>query len=151
PVVPSDWEGFHLHGANNPETVADWKAALDDTVRKQGVFTLIFHPHGWIRNDQLVDLIDYADKQYGTKVKFLNFREAQERIDANLLKGQHLRDSNAEDNGVRLLDLNNDGYVDVVIGNGKLRVSKIWNPKENRWIETGFPVNLVIMDSEGVR
>ena len=64
-VVPSDWEAFHLHGATNAVTIADWKAALDATVLKQGVFTMIFHPHGWIRNDQMVELIDYAVKRYG--------------------------------------------------------------------------------------
>jgi len=30
------------HGTNNPITVADWKAALDVTVLKQGVFTFYF-------------------------------------------------------------------------------------------------------------
>ena len=41
---------------------------------------MIFHPHGWIRNDQLVELIDYAVNKYGKRIKFLNFREAQERL-----------------------------------------------------------------------
>src|SRR2546426_9141570 len=40
---------------NNPTTVADWKTALDAAVLKQGVFTFIFHPHGWIRPEQLVE------------------------------------------------------------------------------------------------
>src|SRR5436305_1442633 len=45
-MAPSDWEAQHIHGTNNPITVADWKAALDVTVIKQGTFTFIFHPHG---------------------------------------------------------------------------------------------------------
>ena len=53
-------------------------AALDAIVLKQGVFTMVFHPHGWIKNDQLVDLIDYAVAKHGKKIKFLTFREALE-------------------------------------------------------------------------
>jgi putative membrane-bound dehydrogenase-like protein len=151
PVAPSDWEAFHLQGRNNPATVADWKAALDATLIKQGVFTMIFHPHGWIRNDQLAELVDYADRRYQAKVKFLNFREAQERINKNLLDGQPLRAANGEDNGVRLIDLNNDGFMDVVIGNEQAQKTRIWNPKEGRWIETGFPTRLVTVDAAGHR
>ena len=54
-LAPSDWEGQNLHGNNNPKTLEDWKAALDITVIKQGVMCLVFHPHGWIRNGQLID------------------------------------------------------------------------------------------------
>lgn len=150
-IAPSDWEAFHLHGSTNPVTVADWKAALDTTVLKQGTFTMIFHPHGWIRNDQMVDLVDYAVKKHGGKVKFLNFRETQDRLDKNLLAGQPLRADNGQDNGVRLLDLNNDGFLDVVIGNEKLRKTRLWNPKENTWIESDFPTPLVTVDPAGNR
>src|SRR6185295_1454105 len=89
-TVPSDWEAFNLHGSTNPVTLADWKAALDATVLKQGVFTFIFHPHGWSSPAQFVEFIDYAVTRYGRKVKFLNFREAQERLDRNLLLGHSL-------------------------------------------------------------
>ena len=77
---------------NNPKTVADLKAALDAVVLKQGVFNLVFHPHGWIQAEQIVELIDHAVRTHGKKVKFLNFREAQERLDKNLLGGNPLRD-----------------------------------------------------------
>src|SRR6266850_2793457 len=96
PMVPSDWEANNANGPNSAATVADWKAALDATVLKQGVFTFIFHPHGWIRTEQMVDFIDYAVAKYGGKVKFLNFREAQERLDKNLLAGHPLRDACGE-------------------------------------------------------
>src|SRR5438876_7258471 len=86
-VTPIDWKAQHLHKPNNPQTVKDWQAALDCTVIKKGVMTMVFHPHGWIKNDQLVELVDYADKKYGKKVKFLNFREALERLTDNLGKG----------------------------------------------------------------
>src|SRR5581483_9706944 len=150
-VAPSDWEAFHVHGSNNPVTVADWKCALDATVLKQSAFTMIFHPHGWIRNDQLVELVDYAAKKHGAKAKFLNFREAQERLDKNLLAGEPLRAANGQDNGVRLLDLNNDGYLDVVIGNEHVLKTRIWNPKESTWIESSFPTQLVSVDAGGNR
>src|SRR5438874_313702 len=79
-MTPSDWQAQHLHKPNNPQTVEDWKAALDCTVIKQGVFCMVFHPHGWIRNEQVVEFIDYAVKTHGKKVKFLTFKEALERI-----------------------------------------------------------------------
>src|SRR5207249_2740136 len=115
-ATPSDWLANHFHGPNNPATVRDWKALLDATVIKQGVFCLVFHPHGWIRNEQVVDLVDHAIARHGHKVKFLTFREAQERLDRYLLGGQPLRSPDGLDNGVRLLDLDNDGYLDVVVG-----------------------------------
>src|SRR5262249_10200432 len=88
-MTPSDWQAQHRHKPNNPQTVADWKAALDCTVIKQGVFCMVFHPHGWIRNDQVVEFIDYATEKYGKKVKFLTFKEALERLNEGLLKSKH--------------------------------------------------------------
>lgn len=149
-VVPSDWEGQNIQRPNNPDTVRDMKLALDATVLKQGVYNLVFHPHGWIRNDQIVELIDHAVEKHGRKVKFLTFREAQERIDAHLLAGQPLRDAQGRDNGVRLLDLNNDGYQDVVIGNAQVRRTRVWSPQERRWIESDFPTTLVQAGQENV-
>jgi putative membrane-bound dehydrogenase-like protein len=115
-VTPSDWQASHLHKSNNPVTVRDWKAALDATVIKRGVFTMVFHPHGWIRNDQIVDLIDYAVNKYGKRVKFLTFREALERLNKNLLDGHPLRDpKTGAGTGVALEDFNGDGYRGVFI------------------------------------
>ena len=138
-VTPSDWEANHYHKPNNPITVHDLEAALDAIVLKQGVMNLVFHPHGWIRNDQMVELIDHAVAKHGKKVKFLTFREVQERIDRNLLQGQPLRAANGADNGVRLLDVNNDGFMDVVTGNGAVRQTRIWSPKTQSWTTTDFP------------
>ena len=90
-AVPSDWQAQKLHGVNNPVTVNDLKAALDIYAKKKGVLSLIFHPHGWIRNTQLVELIDHAVDGYAGKVRFLNFDEAAEKIRVNLLSGQTLR------------------------------------------------------------
>src|SRR3989440_8910881 len=150
-MVPSDWEANNAQGPNNPITVADWKVALDATVLKQGTFTFIFHPHGWIQSTQLVEFIDYADSKYGKKVKFLNFREAQERLDQHLLPSGPLRAANGQDNGVRLLDLNGDGYLDVISANEQSTRTRLWNPKQQKWIATGFPVPLVAPDQHGNR
>ncbi|MBY0523457.1 MAG: c-type cytochrome [Gemmataceae bacterium] len=152
-AVPSDWEAQFLHKPNNPVTVRDWKALVDCTVIKQGVFCLVFHPHNWIKNEQVVDLIEYAATRHGKKVKFLTFNEALERINKNLLAGQPLRHpEHGGDNGVRLLDVNNDGHIDVVIGNGKAKQCRVWSPKEKKWTETEFPVQLVHeQSSNGVK
>ena len=96
-VAPSDWSAQHLHGVNNPLTVEDWKAALDITVHKQGVFNLVFHPHGWITSAQVVDFIDHAVNKHGTRVKFLNFREAAERLNRTQTGGLPLRKAKAAD------------------------------------------------------
>jgi len=69
-------------------TLADMKAALDIAVRKRGVYCLVFHPYNWIRNDQVVALVDHAVKAHGKKVKFLPFREVHARLTKNFLAGQ---------------------------------------------------------------
>lgn len=142
-MVPSDWEAQNVQRPNNPDTVRDWKIALDLVVRKQGVFNLVFHPHGWIRNDQIVELIDYAVAQHGGRVKFLTFREAHDRIQQHMLAGQPLRRSDGGDNGIRLLDVNGDGWMDVVIANHQVQKTRVWQPKENRWQDGPFPVPLI--------
>jgi putative membrane-bound dehydrogenase-like protein len=141
-VMPSDWVAQHRHQPNNPVTVRDWKAALDITVLKRGVFCMVFHPHNWIRSEQIVDFIAYADTKYGKKVKFLTFREALERLNKHLLGGQPLRAADGGDNGVRLLDLDNDGYLDVVIGNDKGKQTRLWSPKSKTWKTAEFPVRI---------
>jgi putative membrane-bound dehydrogenase-like protein len=148
-VTPSDWQAQHLQKPNNPLTVRDWQAALDCTVIKQGVFCLVFHPHGWIKNEQILELIDYAQAKHGKKVKFLTFREALERLDKNVLGGQSLRAADGRDNGVRLLDLNNDGYLDVVIGNERTRRTRLWSPRERRWLDGDFAAAVVTREGTG--
>jgi putative membrane-bound dehydrogenase-like protein len=134
-AVPSDWEAHNSHGSTNPVTVADWKAALDIVVLKQGVFSFIFHPHGWVRNDQLIEFIDYSIRKHGSKVKFLTFREAQERVDKYLLGGRPPRQANSKSQ-TRLLDLNNDGFLDVV----QADATRLWNPATRTWKDIAGPV-----------
>jgi len=150
-MVPSDWEAQHLHGSNNPVTVEDWKNAIDATVLKQGIFNFVFHPHGWVKNTQMIEWIDHITAKHGGKVKFLSFREARERLTSNLLGGQPLRASNGQDNGVRLIDVNNDGYMDAVIGNENLRQTRVWIPQTKRWKTAAFPVSLVQIADDATR
>ena len=101
-MVPSDWSANHLQKPNNPDTVRDLKLALDITVKKQGVMNLVFHPHGWIKAEQVNELIDHAVATHGKKVKFLNFKECVERLNANVLGQRSLRDAQGSDRGIRL-------------------------------------------------
>lgn len=185
-VVPSDWEAQNLHASNNPKTVEDLKAALDAVVIKQGTFNLVFHPHGWIRNDQIIELIDHAVEKHGKKVKFLNFREALERITKNFMSGYGLRLSNGNsvpervfqrgingtlstgilafvalprnehqplppeiqkklppnvrylddqhrDAGLRFVDVNEDGFEDIIFSNGERYSLHLWSKDEEKW------------------
>ncbi|MBQ10894.1 MAG: dehydrogenase [Planctomyces sp.] len=148
-LAPSDWEGQNLHGNNNPKTLEDWKAALDITVIKQGVMCLVFHPHGWCQNSQLVELINHAVNNHGRKIKFLNFREANQRLATHLVGRDGFLRHDAKpspapfrnDSGIRLLDINRDGYQDVVRGvpekNGSTTgYARIWQPEKREWLSS---------------
>jgi putative membrane-bound dehydrogenase-like protein len=142
-VAPSDWQSHNIQSNASPQMLEDWKVALDLIALKQGVFNYVFHPTGWSSPTQHVAFIDYATARYGSKVKFLNYREVHERLTRDLLAGQPLRSEDGGDNGVRLLDLNNDGYMDVVIGNEHLRRTRLWQPEAQRWADSEFPTVLV--------
>ncbi len=147
-IVPSDWEANNLHAPNNPKTIEDWERALDAIVLKQGVMTFIFHPHGWIKPEQMVEFIDYAVTKYGKRVKFLNFKEAQERLNKNI--GELRTTKPWGDNGVRLVDVNNDGFLDVIEASGfkdgtNRQFTRVWQPtltREGYWSEKSFPYRL---------
>jgi putative membrane-bound dehydrogenase-like protein len=139
-AVPDDWQAQNLQKPNNPQSVEDLQAMIDATVIKQGTANIVFHPHGWIRNDQMIRVIDHVVQRHGRQVKFLTFRECIDRLNKHLLAGQPLRDEDGADNGVRLLDLNNDGFLDVVIANDRLRRTRLWSPSTGQWIDGSFPV-----------
>jgi putative membrane-bound dehydrogenase-like protein len=140
-MVPSDWEAFNVIGPTNATLLADWKSALDAVVLKQGVFSFIFHPHGWSSPRQFVEFIDHAVAKHGTKVKFLTFREAQERLDRNMLRGHPLRSAQGSDHGVGLLDADNDGYMDVLIGYDEKRSTRLWDATRKRWNDVDLPAS----------
>ncbi len=148
-VVPSDWEAQHLHKPNNPKTVEDLKANLDCTVIKQGVFTLVFHPHGWIKAEQIVELIDHAEKKHGKKVKFMTFRDALERINKSLFRDAALRNAKGDWEGFQLFDveqkrkddqskIETDGYLDILHFaplRERTRGDRHWEASLRRWID----------------
>lgn len=140
-AIPGDAHGVHAYKARSPQVVEDWKRAIDITVAKKGLFTLCFHPHGYVDSEQIVELIDYVDRTYGKRVKFLNCREIEERLTRNFLGGEPLRAASGGDNGVRVLDVNADGFLDVVISNGKMFQTRIWRPEERRFTTQGLPVS----------
>lgn len=151
-LMPSDWDAQYLHGVRNPITVRDWIIGLKAIAKKQGVFTLVFHPHGWIDAEQVGKLVDAAQQELSGRVRFLSIAEAVRRIRTNALKGESLRRADGGDNGVRIVDVNNDGFMDVLIANDRLRLTRIWNPNKGTWVEKPFPVPLVeYVAGEGYR
>ena len=146
-MVPSDWQAQNLHRPFNPKTVEDMQVALDLTVAKQGVMNLVFHPHGWIRSDQIVALIDHAVAKHGKKVKFLSFRECRDALSVHLLSGGSLRDTEGNDGGIRLLDLNGDGFQDVI--NGPDGQTRIWQPDAQGWSEFPTPFQVAPAENAG--
>ena len=146
-IIPSDWQGALQSEHNSSQTLEDLKRALDAVVIKKGVFVLCMHPNDLTRNNQVVDFIDYAEARYGKKIKFLNFKEAYKRLLIYLLGGTPVYSLNRSDNGVRLLDLNNDGYLDVVVANPEKKETRIWDPHSEAWSKISFP--LTIVDKEG--
>jgi putative membrane-bound dehydrogenase-like protein len=150
-LAPSDWEGQNLLGKASPLMLEDWQRALDAVVLKEGVFNFVFHPYDWSSSEQFVAFIDYARSRYGASVKFLNYREAHECLTRYLGGGHPLRAPDGGDNGVRLLDLNHDGYLDVLIGHSETRLTRLWDPVSGSWRESPLPVAIVETGSGGVR
>jgi hypothetical protein len=142
-VLPSDWSAQRLNGKASPESVRDWKKAIDAVVVKRGVWALCFHPYDWMTSQQLIELIEYAYQTYPGRVSFLTFPELLQRLEENLLGGQSLRNSQGGDNGVRLLDVNGDGWMDVIVANAAVQKTRVWQPESRSWQETDFPVRLV--------
>ena len=140
--VPSDWEAQAHHGKNNPQTVVDMKAALDETVARRGVYTLVFHPHGWITNAQIVELIDHAVKTHGDKVAFLSMREVRDRLTQNFLGGVALRDASEGGSQARVLDVNHDGFMDVLLTQPGEAATRVWDPKAEAWQVQALPEEL---------
>ncbi len=164
-IVPSDWEAQHLNKPASAKTVEDLKAALDAVVIKQGVFDFVFHPHGWIKSEQVVALVDHAVAKHGKKVKFLTFREAVDRLNQNVTGGKTLRASNGatdgrvpieqrgndrldvaalppgarlvddlgRDAGLRFVDLDEDGHLDVVFSNDEEYGVFLFDPERKGW------------------
>ncbi len=142
-MVPDDYEAQLVNGPKSPSTLTDLKRALDAVVVKQGLMVFGFHPHGWITAEQIIEFLNYSTSTYGKRVRFITFKQAQQRIDQFLLSNQPLRNERGDDNGIRLLDLNHDGWMDVVIGNENLQMTRIWRPSQQDWQETGFPTRIV--------
>lgn len=138
-ATPSDWQAQHLHKANNELTVRDWYACLDCTVKKQGVMNLVFHPHGWIENKQIIQLIDYAQATYGKRVKFMTFREALKRMNVNV--APLWLDQTKTRLDVHMLDVNGDGYMDVITDGLDPKV-KLWDPAAKAWKHIPFPADV---------
>ncbi len=150
-AIPDDWQGQNLNGVASSKTAEDLRAVIDAAVIKRGTANLVCHPNNWIGQQLLLEVVDETIKKHGPQVRFLTFRECVDRLNEHLLAGQPLRAANGQDNGVRILDVNHDGYVDVVIGNEHLQQTRIWQPESRTWRTFGFPVPIVEVTAEGDR
>lgn len=145
--IPGDHQAAQYENSYGKRKLKDWKAALDATTIKQGIMTLCYHFYGKTESEEIIELIDYATEKHGPKVKFLNFADVESRISKNLLAGQRIRAADGSDNGIRLLDLNNDGYLDVVIANEVKQLTRVWDPVENSWKDGPTPFQIRSVDS----
>jgi len=140
-----------LHGLNNPKTVDDVLAAIDATVLKRGIANVIFHPQEWLRSEQLVHVVDRIQEKYGKRVKFLTFGECINRINQHLLLGQPIRADKGGDNGVRMIDLNSDGFLDVLIGNENRQIVRLWQPEKGAWLDSDSLLQFTRNSASGER
>ena len=140
-MTPSDWQAQHLQKPNNPLTVRDWKAALDCTVAKKGVFNMVFHPHGWIKAEQVIDFIDHAVEKHGKKVKFLTFKEAYARLEKSFFARDAWR---ASAESIFLVDVNNDGYLDIVDLRSRGGKTYVWDIEFSHWKVVQGPDGLAL-------
>lgn len=148
-TVPDDYQAQLLRPACHEDTVVDMKLAMDAVMLTQGICVYMFHPYDWIRNDQLIEVIDHAFEKYPGRVAFLTMPQIQSLINKNMLAGETLRDKQGRDNGVRLLDLDKDGYMDVVIANDRVQQTRLWLPDKRRWYTTDFPVPIISATANG--
>ncbi len=149
-MVPSDWEAQNLHGVNHHQTTEDWKRALDLVVHKQGVFNWIFHPHGWIGSEHIVDFIDYAQENYGGRIRFMTFHEALARLETHLLDDALQEGLSGPERAFKLLDVNEDGFMDVCLTHEDKLVVKQWLPAEQRFDRLECPWQLASPQHEGL-
>ena len=87
----------------------------------------------------MIEFIDHAALKHGKKVKFLTFREAHDRLQKALFREDQWR---ACSDNVILLDVNNDGYLDIVdlrAGHGK---TYLWDPEYSHWRVVPGPARL---------
>lgn len=148
-IAPTDWQAQKRHGPMNPATVADLQAILDRIVEMKGLYTLCFHPHGWIRNDQVAGLVEHAARRHGRRVRFVSFHEAIERLERNALGGASLRAEDGSDAGVRLLDVDADGYMDAAIAREERLETRVWDARSSRWRATPFPFPIARRREDG--
>lgn len=151
PMMVSDHTAAEYRELYGNHTLRDWKAGLDAMMLKRGILSICFHASYRLQPEDHAALADYMHTKYGSRVLFLNFAEVQERINKNMLAGQPIRAANGQDNGVRVLDINGDGYLDVVIGNEHLMQTRIWDDAASAWKTTTFPTRLVDVANDGTR
>ena len=151
-MVPSDWEEAQHYWVDQEQTVEDWKRALDLTVHVEGVFNWIFHPHGWIRSDQIIEFIDCTEKPMAIESRS-DLQGAAQRMETHLLDGLPIRAPQGGDAGIRLWDANQDGFMDVFLGDALEPKIKIWRPDLTNFQTLSAPVGALRPDGHptGIR
>ena len=107
-----------MQGKCNPPTVRDMHGDRCHGRETRRV-CLCFHPHGWINNTQIVELIDHAEISW-RQSQVSEFPRRGRRLTQNLLGGHPLRNATGGDNGVRWWTWTTT-LLDVVVANDQAR------------------------------
>jgi len=97
-------------------------------------------PDQSLPSTSVAKVIEDAISKYGNRILFLTYSECLERLNANLLDTHSLRNANdGSDSGIRIVDIDDDGFMDVLCGGDGQRFTKRWNPATSSWSYSSCP------------
>lgn len=140
------WTGAECRRTFGEHWLSMWQAIVGHAFTRKGIVVFCCHLASEQKPspEKVTQFVKHVRTETDGRARFLTFKQAQQRMQEHMFFGQALRRSDGLDNGVRLLDLNQDGYMDVVVGNELVTKSGIWDAKASKWRRIKFPFKVVI-------